>query len=261
MDTKCLSPRFLAHGFAGGISSVLNGGKFGHGFASAGMTAGLGDAIFTKAPQGWERVKNAVKAAIVGGTMSQLTGGKFQNGAITGAFSRLLNDDAVNDKPGGNLDRHENEIGFDHVRSDPDGDGTDELSFENDLTDKPHTDRAINVSLVVVLEDSSNNTGLSFNINSSTGGHKSGTPHFEGNAVDVNMVNSSKLYSDNSRSAFSRNATIELQVEFMSFPQVIKVYGPYGAYQRINNQWYQLPRQRWSKLYVQHRNHIHVQVK
>jgi len=54
----------------------------------------LGDSIFTKAPQGWERVKNAVKAAIVGGTMSRLTGGKFQNGAVTGAFSRLLNDEA-----------------------------------------------------------------------------------------------------------------------------------------------------------------------
>ncbi|MDQ7049261.1 MAG: RHS repeat-associated core domain-containing protein [Enterobacterales bacterium] len=87
--------KVLAHGVAGGISSVLNGGKFGHGFASAGMTASLGDSrLFTKAAKGWDRVKNAVKAAIVGGTMSKLTGGKFASGAITGAFSRLLNDDA-----------------------------------------------------------------------------------------------------------------------------------------------------------------------
>ena len=32
-------------------------------------------------------------AAVVGGTASKLTGGKFANGALTGAFSRLFNDE------------------------------------------------------------------------------------------------------------------------------------------------------------------------
>lgn len=34
---------------------------------------------------------------MVGGTVSELTGGKFANGAMTGAFSRALNDDLHND--------------------------------------------------------------------------------------------------------------------------------------------------------------------
>jgi hypothetical protein len=90
--------KVVAHGFAGGISSVLNGGKFGHGFLSAGFTQAMGNikGLFTNAPQGMARIGNAVKAAIIGGTASAITGGKFANGAMTGAFSRLLNDDAPN---------------------------------------------------------------------------------------------------------------------------------------------------------------------
>ena len=42
-----------------------------------------------------DRAANAIKAAVIGGSASVLSGGKFGNGAITGAFSRLLNDDQV----------------------------------------------------------------------------------------------------------------------------------------------------------------------
>ncbi len=95
----------LAHGIAGGVSSVLSGGKFGHGFASAGFTQafagaidGIGGRIGNVTSGGYfdsiNRVKRIVAAAVVGGTASQLTGGKFANGAITGAFSRGFNDEA-----------------------------------------------------------------------------------------------------------------------------------------------------------------------
>jgi len=95
----------LAHGIAGGISSVLNGGKFGHGFASAGFTQAFAGAIngiggrYGNVTSGKyfdaiNRVKRIVAAAVVGGTASQLTGGKFANGAITGAFSRMFNDES-----------------------------------------------------------------------------------------------------------------------------------------------------------------------
>ncbi len=67
----------LKHGFTGGISSVLNGGKFGHGFFSAGFTKALGG-VFTEGA----RLKNAIKAAVIGGTVSAATGGKFANGAV-----------------------------------------------------------------------------------------------------------------------------------------------------------------------------------
>tara|TARA_R110001599_G_C12230150_1_gene657984 strand:- start:1248 stop:2339 length:1092 start_codon:yes stop_codon:yes gene_type:complete len=82
----------LLHGMAGGISSVLSGGKFGHGFVAAGFTQAVsqGGDVFVDG----DRLGNAIKAAAIGGTASTLTGGKFANGAVTGAFSRLLNDEA-----------------------------------------------------------------------------------------------------------------------------------------------------------------------
>jgi RHS repeat-associated protein len=90
--------KVLAHGAVGGIGSVLGGGKFGHGFFSAGFTQAAGNikGMFVEGAKSFsDRLSNAVKASIIGGTSSRLTGGKFSNGAITGAFSRLLNDDAL----------------------------------------------------------------------------------------------------------------------------------------------------------------------
>jgi len=37
-------------------------------------------------------------AAVVGGTASEISGGKFANGAVTGAFSRLFNDEMHNNE-------------------------------------------------------------------------------------------------------------------------------------------------------------------
>lgn len=62
------------------------GGKFGHGFWSAGIGAALGGQI--------NGIKTAVgrvvASAVVGGTISKLTGGKFANGAFGAAFARIL---------------------------------------------------------------------------------------------------------------------------------------------------------------------------
>ncbi len=89
---KLFAVKVFAHGMVGGITSVLQGGKFGHGFASAAFTAGatsfnnsahIGGEGFS-----WKRV--AVGAAI-GGSASKISGGKFANGALTGAFSQALN--------------------------------------------------------------------------------------------------------------------------------------------------------------------------
>ena len=97
--------KVFAHGTAGGISSILNGGKFGHGFASAGITQAFSGAIdkiggrignitsgsyFSAA----NRAMRIVASAVLGGAASALTGGKFANGAVTGAFSRGFNDEA-----------------------------------------------------------------------------------------------------------------------------------------------------------------------
>jgi RHS repeat-associated protein len=74
----------LASATVGGVSSALGGGKFGHGFISAGVTGAAGV----------NRISNAAArtaaAALVGGTVSRLTGGKFANGAVTGAMQSVL---------------------------------------------------------------------------------------------------------------------------------------------------------------------------
>ena len=84
--------KVLSHGVAGGVMSRLQGGKFGHGFLSAGvaeltspMIDGVGGGAVRAAPA------RVAAAALVGGTVSVATGGKFGNGASQAAFSRLFN--------------------------------------------------------------------------------------------------------------------------------------------------------------------------
>ena len=78
---------FAVSGLAGGVMSDLQGGKFGHGFVSAGVGA-LSGGWFGKKP-----MNKVLGAAIVGGTVSKLTGGKFANGAMTAAFASALRAD------------------------------------------------------------------------------------------------------------------------------------------------------------------------
>lgn len=90
----------LLHGAVGGVGSVLGGGKFGHGFVSAGLTQGLSgkiNGISTK-------LGRIVASSVLGGTVSEITGGKFSNGAITAAFSRALNDEGMSKNDESNLE-------------------------------------------------------------------------------------------------------------------------------------------------------------
>jgi RHS repeat-associated protein len=80
------SAKVMAHGMAGGVMTTLQGGKFGHGFASAGVAqafSGPIDGLSTSAAR-------VTASAIVGGTASVVAGGKFANGAVTAAFSRAF---------------------------------------------------------------------------------------------------------------------------------------------------------------------------
>ncbi|WP_444909845.1 RHS repeat-associated core domain-containing protein [Microbulbifer sp. TRSA005] len=70
------SPTNIAiRGVTGGILAKLGGGKFAHGFVSAGVGGGFG-----------ENTHVAVKM-VVSGLVSEATGGKFINGAATAAFA------------------------------------------------------------------------------------------------------------------------------------------------------------------------------
>lgn len=85
-------------GAIGGVSSVLQGGKFGHGFASAGMSKLFAPVI--GGINGWQTdggisIQQTLVAAIIGGTASVMTGGKFANGAVTGAMVNLFNQNDI----------------------------------------------------------------------------------------------------------------------------------------------------------------------
>ena len=74
-----------AQAFSGGIMESLQGGNFGHGFASAGLTA----ALIPMAGNKYVAVR-AIKGALIGGTISEVTGGKFANGAVSGAIQAAM---------------------------------------------------------------------------------------------------------------------------------------------------------------------------
>lgn len=81
---------FMAgHGVAGGIISDLQGGKFGHGFFTAGIMKGVGMSV--DANFDMHDVGKTIIMAIAGGTVSKLTGGKFANGATTSAIQFVVN--------------------------------------------------------------------------------------------------------------------------------------------------------------------------
>ena len=86
--------KMLMHGLAGGVMSQLQGGKFGHGFASAAVTQAFSSKIDGIDRGAAHSAKRVIAAAALGGTVSVATGEKFANGAITGAFSRAFNDEA-----------------------------------------------------------------------------------------------------------------------------------------------------------------------
>ncbi|MGB0564818.1 MAG: RHS repeat-associated core domain-containing protein [Spirulinaceae cyanobacterium] len=88
-----------AHGLTGGVVSKVQGGKFIHGFSSAGVTQFFSGGIdHIDGNTDWSPYRVAV-ASVLGGAVSEISGGKFANGAVTAAFSR-----AFNDEPAGNDD-------------------------------------------------------------------------------------------------------------------------------------------------------------
>lgn len=89
-----LTANAIANGAVGGVMSVLGGGKFGHGFAAAGLSAFAKPGIrkaFGKEASGLPARVTA--RAVLGGTLSKISGGKFANGAMTAAFSQLFNEE------------------------------------------------------------------------------------------------------------------------------------------------------------------------
>lgn len=85
--------KIAAHGTAAGITEMLQGGKFGHGFVSAAGPELLHPEI-GKLPGAQLQT---LGAALLGGALSHATGGKFANGAVTAAFMWAFNHQSEHD--------------------------------------------------------------------------------------------------------------------------------------------------------------------
>ena len=86
------------HGALSGVMSVLNGGKFGHGFASGFVSKYAGEEIDLKKRIPNSKSTRIFTAGIIGGTVSAATGGKFANGAIQSAIQWAFNAEGVRDE-------------------------------------------------------------------------------------------------------------------------------------------------------------------
>ena len=86
----------LSHAMTGGLLSIIQGGHFGHGFISAGLTkaADVNSIIGVSQATGMDALR-IITAALIGGTISDLTGGKFANGALTAALGQAFNGNSV----------------------------------------------------------------------------------------------------------------------------------------------------------------------
>ncbi|MFN7553411.1 MAG: hypothetical protein ACK5SH_17865, partial [Pseudomonadota bacterium] len=88
--------RIAAHAGAGGALADLQGGNFGSGFLSAGVTKWLSPAVSSIGMGDGERLfadlaAQTVASATIGGTASAITGNGFGSGAQTAAFQYLFN--------------------------------------------------------------------------------------------------------------------------------------------------------------------------
>ncbi|NJR43974.1 RHS repeat-associated core domain-containing protein [bacterium] len=87
--TKPGLSKVLAHGAAGGVISVMQGGKFGHGFVSNAISEAFSPVISDISNE----YAQGLVASLVGGTASAASGGKFANGFVSAgfgwAFSRM----------------------------------------------------------------------------------------------------------------------------------------------------------------------------
>jgi hypothetical protein len=86
--------KVFAHGLVGGASSAAQGNGFERGFLSAASTQALSPMIDANFEGPQHKYTRVGLAAAVGGMAAKLGGGNFKDGAMTGAASRLYNDEA-----------------------------------------------------------------------------------------------------------------------------------------------------------------------
>ena len=83
----------VLQGTVGGVTSMFQGGKFGHGFITSALPATFGHSLGGAVGEafGSAATGQIITGALLGGTASSLTGGKFVNGAATAAVAASVN--------------------------------------------------------------------------------------------------------------------------------------------------------------------------
>jgi RHS repeat-associated protein len=137
LDAGGYAAKVLAHGVAGGALQHLQGGRFGSGFAAAGITQAFSGGIDNIDPANLEgfSVQRVVAAAMLGGVVSDLTGGKFAHGALTSAFAYAFSSAAASNDCG-SCDASGSPAGADWSMRNANPDWQDKLStvVENGVT-------------------------------------------------------------------------------------------------------------------------------
>ena len=97
---KSSAALIAAHSLKGGMINAMNGGDFGHGMLSAGLSkvSGIGVVALERGP-----ASSIILNAMAGGTVSAATGGKFANGAVSAAVQVAFNGWLAKIKGGGNF--------------------------------------------------------------------------------------------------------------------------------------------------------------
>lgn len=90
--------RVIGYGVAGGVTTTIQGGQFGHGFRNAAMSGFISMTV-AKVSSGFSTAGRTASAAAAGGSISILNGGKFLNGALTASFQSATNAELENDGP------------------------------------------------------------------------------------------------------------------------------------------------------------------
>ncbi|MBY0512063.1 MAG: hypothetical protein K2P94_18145 [Rhodospirillaceae bacterium] len=137
------------------------------------------------------------------------------------------------------------------------------VTTRNDAASAPDTDRAIDQRLADALERAAEDI-VGFNINSSTGGlHGTGkpgsSPHYDGRAVDINVVGGLPITDPRVKQAADalvKHLQGNTEVDRLFGPYYNGIRGPNGDWQSLNPNF---PEPR--KTIHDHRTHMHVGIR
>jgi len=110
MSGAQFAAKSVGHGLAGGVVSHMQGGRFGHGFASAGVGAAVSP--YAYGGEGGNHFSRGMLVAIAGGGASSLSGGKFANGAVSAAMAYAFNSMSSAGSGSSGRSNSETSIGF-----------------------------------------------------------------------------------------------------------------------------------------------------